>query len=398
MVHVDEAGAGLGRVDPRPLDVPGRRVAHRVAAAAHAELAADRRQGQHRHRGVPTVAIPFEPPAAANQRRRAFRVQTGDLLERRRFDAGHARGSLEGPRFGALAQPLGAAGVLAEKILVGEAVREEKPVHGQSDGDVGAGFDREVDVGRPGERGGSRVNDDKCRAARLRLPQVWNQVNTRRAGIDPPQDDQRRLRVILVRDGGHLSVERHVRRAGRRRAHGPRQARRAKAPPDLRVDVVLREQAVRSAVRVGKDARPAPLGFGRDHLLGDEPERFVPRRARELALALSSLAHSRKEKSIRSVDVLVELADLCADEAVGHRVPARPVDLRHAPAPHGHRHAARIWTIERTRRFHLYGRGTNRFRTILRSNALAWRSHGSTDSILRFTVQGSRFTVRNTEL
>ena len=47
MVHVHDARVRLGRVDPRAVDVPRRRVAHRVAAAADAELAADGRQREH---------------------------------------------------------------------------------------------------------------------------------------------------------------------------------------------------------------------------------------------------------------------------------------------------------------------------------------------------------------
>ena len=115
MVHVDDARVGLGRVDPRALDVPRRRVAHRVAAAAHAELAADRRQREHRHRGVAAVAIPLEAPAAANQRRRALGVQLRDLFEGGGVDAGDLRRALERPRLGALAQSSSAPRVCSRR-------------------------------------------------------------------------------------------------------------------------------------------------------------------------------------------------------------------------------------------------------------------------------------------
>ena len=73
MIHVHQARVRLVGADPRPGDVPRRGIAHRIAAAADAELSADRRQREHRHRRVAAVAVPFEPPAAANQRRASSR-------------------------------------------------------------------------------------------------------------------------------------------------------------------------------------------------------------------------------------------------------------------------------------------------------------------------------------
>ncbi len=89
MVHVDEAGGRLGRVvDPRRrLDAERGGVAHRVAAAADAELAADRRQRENSGRGAAAVAVALESPAAAHQRRRGLAVELREAGERRGVDS-----------------------------------------------------------------------------------------------------------------------------------------------------------------------------------------------------------------------------------------------------------------------------------------------------------------------
>ena len=172
VIHVDDARVGLGRIDPRAIDIPRRRVAHRIAAAAHTELTADGRQRQHGHRRVASVAVALQPPAAANQRRNARGIQLRHLFDRLGGNSGDLRRACERPRLGLLAQTVGAVRVLAQKRLVGEAVREEVSMDGQRDDDVGAGRDGEMDVGRPGERGGSRIDDDELRAALLGLAHV----------------------------------------------------------------------------------------------------------------------------------------------------------------------------------------------------------------------------------
>ena len=242
MVHVDEPRVGLARGNPRAIDVPRRGVAHRVAAAAHAELAADGRQRQHRHRRIAAVAIAFESPAAADERRRAFGVQASNVFDGRGLDAGHVRRPRHRPGLGAFAQLVGADRVFAQKRFVGMAVHKEVAMNRERDGDVGSRLHGEMDVGRPRELRRPRVDHDELRAARSRVVDVRHEVNPGRRGIDAPEDDEFRLRIILVGDGGHLPVERHVGRARRRRAHGAREPRRSEPAPQLR------QQPVRSAV------------------------------------------------------------------------------------------------------------------------------------------------------
>ncbi len=250
MIHVDDAGVRLRRIDPAALDVPRRRVAHRIAAAAHAEFAADRRQRQDRHRGVAAVAVPFEPPAASNQRRRALGVQRGDRFEGGSVDAGDLRRAFERPRLGALPQLVRTGGVLAQERLVGVAVRKQVAMDRERDGDVAAGPDREMNVGAARQRGRPRVDHDQLGAALLGLADERDDVDARCRRVDAPEDDQLRLGVILVGDRRHLAVERQIGGAGRRGADRARQPRGAEPPPQLRIDVVLREHAVRSAVRI----------------------------------------------------------------------------------------------------------------------------------------------------
>ena len=79
LVHVDRARRRLLVDKPRPLDIPRRRIAHRVAAASHTELAGDRGQREHRRGRTAAVAIALEPPAAFHERRRGLRIPLGHL-------------------------------------------------------------------------------------------------------------------------------------------------------------------------------------------------------------------------------------------------------------------------------------------------------------------------------
>jgi hypothetical protein len=70
LVHVDGAGRRLALPHRGcVVELPRARVAERVAAAAHAELAGDRRQREHRRHRRAAVAIALHPPATADHRR-----------------------------------------------------------------------------------------------------------------------------------------------------------------------------------------------------------------------------------------------------------------------------------------------------------------------------------------
>ena len=285
------------------------------------------------------------------------RVQLGEAPEERRVDARGRGGALDRPRLRALAQLLGAARVLAKERLVGVSVFEEIPMHGERERDVGARTGS-MDVRQPGQRRRPRIDDDERGAALLGLAHVGHEVNARGRGIDAPQHDQRRVRIILVGDRRHLAVERQVGGAGRRRADRPRQARRAEPPPQLRVEVVLRQQSVRAAVRIRQNRRAAVLGFGTTEPIDRRARALRPADALERAVAFRSDARSPGYSRIRSapVDALAELADLRADEAAGDRILLRAVDLDDLAAVDGDGERAGIGTIERARGLRRPGR------------------------------------------
>ena len=252
-------------------------------------------------------------------------------------------------------------------------------MHRERDGDVGAGLEREVEIGAARQRGRARIDDDELRAALLRFADVRNDVNAGRGRVDAPEDDQLRFRIVLVGDRRHLAVQRHVGRAGRRRADRAGEARRAEAPPQLRVDVVLREQAVRPAVGVRQDRLGAGVGLRLLESRGDELDRFVPGHALELARPLAPAADGRIEQAIRAVDALAELAHLGADVAVGDRVLARAVDLHDLALLHGDRQAARVGAVERAGGLDDGRRAAERL-FARRSIGFAWCRHTDTIS------------------
>ena len=71
--------------------------------------------------------------------------------------------------------------------------------------------------------------------------------------------------------------------------------------------------------------------------------------ARHCPLPFGPGAHQRVQHAILAVQVIGDLADLAADEAVGERAAAIAVDLDHAAVVDGDRQAAQIGAVERTR-------------------------------------------------
>ena len=218
----------------------------------------------------------------------------------------------------------------------------------ERDRDVGARFDREMDVRRTRERRRSRIDDHELRAALLGLAHVRNQVDAGRRRIDAPEDDQLRFDVILIADRRHLAVERHVCRARRRRAQRAIEPGCADAPPELRVEVVLGQQAVRSAVGIRKDRFRAELLRRLPEPVGDLLERLVPRHPGELAVAFVADALRRIEKPVGAVHALAELPHLRADVALGDGIDGAAVDGEHFSLLHGDVERARVRAVERT--------------------------------------------------
>ena len=80
-------------------------------------------------------------------------------------------GTFEGPGLGPRSRSSSApGGVRGEERLVGRAALEQVAVDGQRDDHIGAGAERQVEVGLAGHRRGARIDDDDGGAARRAPP------------------------------------------------------------------------------------------------------------------------------------------------------------------------------------------------------------------------------------
>jgi hypothetical protein len=225
----------------------------------------------------------------------------------------------------------------------------KEPAHErQRQHDVGARPGREMQVGLLGQRDGPRVDDDQPRAALLRFLHVGDEVDAGRRGIHSPDDDQVRVHVVGKRDARHLAVEAARGRSGRSRANRAQEPRGAQAIEQPHVGRVLREHAVRAAVAVGQDALATEALAGLEELGRDHGQRFVPADSLELsALTLRIGAAGGVKQPLGAVEMVRQVADLGADEALGVGVSPVAVDLHHTSVLDLHFEAAGIGAVER---------------------------------------------------
>ncbi len=348
LVHVDHPRVRLA-AEPRTGDVPRRRVAHRIAAATDPEFSGDRRQRENRHRCVAAIAIALETPAAFHHGRRHARVVLGEPAQRGFGDGRDLRGALECPRRRPLTQPVGTFCVLGEKRRVGKTALEEMAVDREGNRHIGAGPRRQMEIGLARQRRRSRVDHDESRAGFLSLAHVGNEVDARRRRVDAPQNDEARVGIVLVRDRGHLSVECLRRDARGRRAYRARKPRCAEPVKEDRVERVLCQEAVRSAVGEREDRLSTPALAYIEHARGDELDRLVPRGAPESALSFQPGPHGGILQTRLAVHAVAEFANLRTDVAARRRVQRRAVDLHDPAFADRHGQTARIRTVERAR-------------------------------------------------
>jgi hypothetical protein len=152
--------------------------------------------------------------------------------------------------------------------------------------------------------------------------------------------------VIRQRDARHLAVETGDRGAGRGRADGAQEARRSQSPKQARVDRVLGQVAVRSAVAERQDRFAAKPIARVGQRTGDPAQRLVPADVAVRARPLPPVAHGRTEDALGPVHVLGKAAHLCADEARGQGVIVRAVHADDTPAFDLHLQAAGVRTVE----------------------------------------------------
>ena len=185
------AGSGVSFIHAAALMPERGGIAHRVAAAAHAELSAHRRQRQDRRRGAAAVAVALEAPAAADQRRRrARRTARASGARSRGVDAGVAGRALDRPFGRAGAQPSAPRACSARNAVVGVPVLEQYRCSASATGRSVPGRGarcrsacRASDVAR-----GSI--DDELRAGLLRFLDVRHEVDAGRRRVAAPEHDQ----------------------------------------------------------------------------------------------------------------------------------------------------------------------------------------------------------------
>ena len=230
-----------------------RGVAHRVAAAAHAELSGDGRAAP----GWPS-STRRRCGCAPGPSRSGSRPARSCRTTRRRWRGRRRRGPLPRPRDrSSTARRPGAVRSRRSRVPR-EMPRSARPrskrsrTSASATAQVRAGPHGQVQVGLARERRAARIDHDELRAQLLRALDVRDEVDAGRRRIAAPDDDEPRVFVVGVGDAGHLAVHRRRGRAGRRGAHGARQPRRTEAPEEPRVLELVGEQAVRSAVVEGQ--------------------------------------------------------------------------------------------------------------------------------------------------
>ncbi len=272
--------------------------------------------------GSARTAAAALPPLRLRSRPQPHRTSAGDVLDVeigelpqvRGVDARLSRGALDRPGLGCRAQAIGTGRVRVEERLVGVTFLEEHPVQRERDGKVGAGVYRQVQDRLLREARSPRIDHHElCAAARASLRNGTRWM-PEAPGLTPQRMISRACGIVRVGDAGHLAVEREIRGAGGRRAHRPREPRRAEPPEQFRVVGVLCEQAVRSAVTEGQDRFGAELIADLRHPPRDQVQRFGPAHACERALPLGAVTYRWIEHPILSVDALAEAAHLGADE------------------------------------------------------------------------------------
>ena len=193
------------------------------------------------------------------------------------------------------------------------------------------GCGAQMQVRALGETRPARIHDHEPGALLLRLLDVRDEMDPGNGRVDAPEHDEARVRVVRIRDSGHLAVESGIGRGRRRGADRARQPRRAEPPEEPRIRRALREIAVRAAVGERQDRLPPAAAPNLEELLRNVREGFVPRDGPETSFALRPVSKAGLEQPRLAVHVARELAHLGADVAVGDRIDVRSAD-RHDPA------------------------------------------------------------------
>src|SRR4029077_7993507 len=135
--------------------------------------------GENRSRRAAAVAVAFQPPATANERRRCLDIPIGELPQRLRVDSGFVSRAIDAPRTGRGTQAFPADRVLREERMVGAPLFEKDPVQRERKRQVRSGADCQMQVRLLRQAGASGIYDDESGAVALRIAQVRDEVYAR---------------------------------------------------------------------------------------------------------------------------------------------------------------------------------------------------------------------------
>ena len=348
---VERAGAGRHQVGPlQPLRRLGKYVAGAVdeAAAGHPELPGQRRQREDRADAAAAVLVALEPVADADRRRRQRGVPLGEARDVGGVEPARLGGARQRPRPRQRHVLVEAGHPALDERAVERAAPLELGGQRPAQHDVGAGPQRQVQVGLLGDLDAARVDHDQLAAGAPHALDQRRDVQVGPGDVVAPGDHEPRLRDLLGPDAG-------------RGAEGPQpglrpdtaaqrsaiEQRRAHAMEEAQVHRATGQQAVGSRVVERHHRLWAVLGDDRADPRVDRVERLVPRDAREAVLALGAHPLERRAQAALTVHELRERArHLGAQHAVGERVGARAADADDARVLDGDREAAGVGAIE----------------------------------------------------
>ena len=216
---------------------------------------------------------------------------------------GDLGGALDGPR----RRRVRAARSAPRRVLAAGTPRRANPFSNRYRWRASAtatsvpGLIGEMHVGRARQRRRPRIDRRpawrRASAPRARTGTRWMPDAD---GLTPHRTISAALGIVLVGDRRHLAVERHdwPRRSARRTPFAPAATCRTAATAARRGCPASAGRSSRRTSRAGSTGA-AGVRLGARHPLGDQLERFVPRDALELALALRPDAHRRIEQPVR---------------------------------------------------------------------------------------------------
>ena len=351
-VHdVEGPRAGWHQVGPlQPLRRLGEHVAGAVdeAAAGHPELSGQRRQREDRPDAAAAVLVALEPVADADRRRRQRGVPLGEARDVGGVEPARLGGARQRPRPRQRHVLVEAGHPALDERAVERAAPLELGGQRPAQHDVGAGPQRQVQVGLLGDLDAARVDHDQLAAGAPHALDQRRDVQVGPGDVVAPGDHEPRLRDLLGPDAG-------------RGAEGPQpglrpdtaaqrsaiEQRRAHAMEEAQVHRATGQQAVGSRVVERHHRLWAVLGDDRADPRVDRVERLVPRDAREATVALGPDPLERRAQAALAMHELGERArHLGAQHAVGERVGARAADADDARVLDGDREAAGVGAIE----------------------------------------------------